>query len=393
MLQFALRRLAATILFALTAVCRPAAAAEPVIDSIQAAIQPFVDNGQLSGAVTLVAHKRKIIHHGAVGLADIESKRPMTTDTLFWVASMTKPITATAVMTLQDAGKLNVDDAVSKYIPEFADQVLEETKKPPRTTLAIKHLMTHTNGLVSPAWPDGGETRSLEEQALAIAAQPLKFEPGSKWQYGHGLTVAGRIVEIVSGLPFDEYVRRTITDPLGMHDTTFALSDEQRGRLATVYRLNDDKTALVPAPHKYVTPKPEVKITPAPSGGLFSTAGDMARFYQMVLSGGQTQGNRIVSVNAVHKMTTIQSGDVVTGFTPGNGWGLGWCVVKEPQGVTELLSPGTYGHGGAYGTQGWVDPERELILVLMIQRPDLGNSDGSDVRGAFQRAAVGEITN
>jgi CubicO group peptidase (beta-lactamase class C family) len=113
----------------------------------------------------------------------------------------------------------------------------------------------------------------------------------------------------------------------------------------------------------------------------------------MVLSGGQTQGNRIVSVNAVHKMTTIQSGEVVTGFTPGNGWGLGWCVVKEPQGVTELLSPGTYGHGGAYGTQGWVDPERELIMVLMIQRPDLGNSDGSEVRGAFQRAAVGVTRN
>lgn len=388
MSRSALRPAAAAVLFAVLAYCRPVAADEPVIDSIQSAMQEFVDNGQLSGAVTLVAYKGKVIHHGAVGLADIESKRPMTTDTLFWVASMTKPITATAVMTLQDAGKLNVDDPVSKYIPEFADQVLEETKQPPRTTLAIKHLMTHTNGLVSPAWPDGGETRSLEEQALAIAAQPLKFEPGSKWQYGHGLTVAGRIVEVVSGLPFDEYVRRTITDPLGMHDTTFALSDEQRGRLATVYRLNDDKTALVPTPHKYVTPKPEVKITPAPSGGLFSTAGDMARFYQMVLSGGQTQGNRIVSINAVHKMTTIQSGDVVTGFTPGNGWGLGWCVVKEPQGVTESLSPGAYGHGGAYGTQGWVDPERELILVLMIQRPDLGNSDGSDIRGTFQRAAV-----
>ena len=305
---------------------------------------------------------------------------------------MTKPITATAVLTLQDSGKLNVDDPVSKYIPEFADQVLEETKQPPQTTLTIKHLLTHTNGLASPPWPDGGDTRSLEEQGLDLARRPLKFEPGSKWQYGYGLTVAGRIIEIDSGLPFDEYVRRTITDPLGMHDTTFALNDEQRSRLVTVYRLNDDKSALVPAKHKYVTPDPEVKITPAPSGGLFSSAGDMARFYQMVLSGGQLHGERIVSVSAVHNMTTIQSGDVVTGFTPGNGWGLGWCVVKEPQGVTQLLSPGTFGHGGAYGTQGWVDPERELILVLMIQRPDLGNSDGSEVREAFQAAAVGAVS-
>jgi CubicO group peptidase (beta-lactamase class C family) len=391
-MQFRRSRLSAWLCVITAAATIRAADPPPVIDSIQSAMQTFVDDGQLSGAVTLVAHKGKVIHHGAVGLADIESKRPMTTDSLFWVASMTKPITATAVLTLQDSGKLNVDDPVSKYIPEFADQVLEVTKQRPGTTLTIRHLMTHTNGLVSPAWPDGGETRSLEEQAHDIASQPLKFEPGSKWQYGHGLTVAGRIVEIVSGLPFDEHVRRTITDPLGMHDTTFALSDEQRSRLVTVYKLNDNKSTLIPAKHKYVTPNPAVKITPAPSGGLFSSAGDMARFYQMILNGGQLHGDRIVSVNAVHKMTTIQSGDVVTGFTPGNGWGLGWCVVKEPQGVTELLSPGTFGHGGAYGTQGWVDPQREMILVLMIQRPDLGNSDGSTIREAFQEAAVGAIS-
>jgi CubicO group peptidase (beta-lactamase class C family) len=367
--------------------------APPVNERVQAALQEFVDEGQLSGAVTLVAHKGEVIHLGAVGLADIESQRPMTTDALFWVASMTKPIAAAAVMSLQDEGRLSVVDPVARYLPEYQHLVVGENSEPPRTPLTIKHLLTHTNGLAAPPWPDGGDTRSIEDQVLALAKQPLKFEPGTKWQYGYGLTVAGRIVEVVSGQPFDEFVRERITGRLGMNDTTFHLSDEQFARFTTLYKLNDDKTALVRTQHKYVTPDPRAgaAITPAPSGGLFSTAPDMARFYQMVLNGGELNGVRILTRQAVRQMTTIQTGDLEVGFTPGNGWGLGWCVIREPQGVSRLLSPGTYGHGGAYGTQGWVDPERELILVLMIQRPDLGNSDGSAIRDAFQAAAIAAI--
>lgn len=332
------------------------------------------------------------MHLGAVGLADIESKRPMTTDSLFWVASMTKPIAATAVMLLQEEGKLSVVDPVAMYLPEFEHVVIADTKQPPKTLLTIKHLLTHANGLANPPWPDGGDTRSLEEQVRELAKQPLRFEPGTKWQYGYGLTVAGRIVEVVSGQPFDEFVRERILTRVGMKDTTFRLNDDQYVRFTTLYKLNDEKTALVPTKHKFVTPDPSVAITPAPSGGLFSTAGDMARFYQMVLNGGDLDGVRILSKPTVRQMTTLQTGDLQTGFTPGNGWGLGWCVVREPQGISRLLSPGTFGHGGAYGTQGWVDPERQMILVLMIQRPDLGNSDGSAIREAFQAAAVEAIS-
>jgi CubicO group peptidase (beta-lactamase class C family) len=132
--------------------------------------------------------------------------------------------------------------------------------------------------------------------------------------------------------------------------------------------------------------------SPNPSGGLFSTAQDMGRFYQMILNGGELDGRRIVSQEAVQQMTTLQTGELKTGFTTGNGWGLGWCIVREPQGVTKSLSPGTFGHGGAFGTQGWVDPERNMIYVLMIQRTNFGNSDASDLRGAFDQTAVETLT-
>ena len=367
--------------------------APPSIDSIDATLQEFVDAQQLSGAVAVVADRDRILHQGAVGLADLQSGRPMTPDTLFWIASMTKPIAATAVMILQDEGKLSVDDPVSKYLPEYEKLVIGPDRTPATNLMTIKHLVTHTSGLATPPWPDGGDTRSLEVQAYDLAAQPLNFEPGTKWQYGYGLSVAGRVVEVVSGIPFDKFVRERITDPLGMDDTTFHLNDDQYARFARLYRLNDDKSALVPAEHKYVTPDPQdgADVTPAPSGGLFSTADDLARYYQMVLRGGEFDGRQIVSAEAVEQMTTLQTGDLQTGFTPGNGWGLGWCVVREPQGVSRLLSPGTFGHGGAYGTQAWIDPERGLVFLLLIQRPDLGNSDASTIRDAFQEAALNAI--
>src|SRR5262249_17927891 len=153
-----------------------------------------------------------------------------------------------------------------------------------------------------------------------------------------------------------DFVRERITDPLGMRDTTFLLTPLQYERFARNYKLTYDRTALVPAEHRLVTPDPELgkTITPSPSGGLFSPAEDLSRFYRMMLNGGELDGIRILKPETARAMTTIQTGDLVTGFTPGNGWGLGFCVVREPQGVTRMLSPGTFGHGGAYGTQGWI---------------------------------------
>jgi CubicO group peptidase (beta-lactamase class C family) len=171
-----------------------------------------------------------------------------------------------------------------------------------------------------------------------------------------------------------------------MTDTTFRPTREQQARLARIYEPGDDKKSLARASHWLSDDWRE--RAPNPSGGLFSTAGDMAKFYQMVLNGGELEGQQIVSKAAVQQMTSVHTGDLKTGFTPGNGWGLGWCIVREPQGATRMLSPGTFGHGGAFGTQGWVDPKREMIFVLMIQRIGFGNSDAASIRSVFQDIAV-----
>lgn len=362
----------------------------PVCDDIQAAMQSFVDDRQLSGAVTLVANRDELLHRGAVGTSNLDTQCAMQADDLFWIASLTKPFSATAVMILQDEGKLSIDDPVAKHLPDFARMTVGEERRPAKTVLTIRHLLTHTSGVAGVKWPRGGDTRSLDVQAHELASLPLQFEPGTKWKYSNGLNVAARIVEVVSGIAFDHFVRQRITDPLKMHDTTFYMTDEQYQRFVRNYRLNDDQTALIPAEHKLVTPEPKAgaDITPSPSGGLFSTAGDLSRFYRMLLSGGELDGVRILATETVDEMTTVQTGDLQTGFTPGNGWGLGVCVVREPQGVTRMLSPGTFGHGGAYGTQGWIDPQQGLVYVLMIQRPDLGNSDASPMRDSFQSAAT-----
>ena len=375
------------------ALVRAADPSPPVCDDIQAAMQTFVDDHQLSGAVSLIANRNEILHLGAVGSSNLETQRDMQTDDLFWIASLTKPFTATAVMILSEEGTLSIDDPVAKHLPDFAEMTVGEERRPTKTELTIRHLLTHTSGVAGVKWPRGGDTRSLDVQAYELASLPLQFEPGLQWKYGNGLNVAARIVEVVSGMPFDDFIWRRITDPLQMPDTTFHMTGKQYRRFARNYRLNDDRSALAPAEHKLVTPEPEAgaDITPSPSGGLYSTAGDLSRFCRMLLSGGELDGVRILAPETVAEMTTVQTGDLRTGFTPGNGWGLGVCIVRQPQGVTRTLSPGTFGHGGAYGTQSWIDPKKGLIYVLMIQRPDLGNSDASPMRDAFQTAAVEAI--
>ena len=171
-----------------------------------------------------------------------------------------------------------------------------------------------------------------------------------------------------------------------MDNTTFFPTDRQIRRIATLYEPGQDSQALVPA-QNFIVDFTNVKA-PNPSGGLVSSARDMFRFYQMVLNKGKWRNQRIVSADAVRQMTSCQTGELETGFTPGNCWGLGWCIVREPQGVTGMLSPGTFGHGGAFGTQGWVDPKTKSIYVLMIQRQKLPNSDASVMREEFQTLAA-----
>ncbi|MEX0939213.1 MAG: serine hydrolase domain-containing protein [Pirellulales bacterium] len=361
-----------------------AAAQDSQFEAISARMRQYVQQDQMSGAVTLVGHNGKIVHLSAVGKADVEENTPMQEDSMFCIASMTKPITATAMMILQDEGKLSIDDPVEKYIPAFAEAKLRAGE--PVRELTIRHLLTHTSGLGGSQQCEG----SLAQTAQELAAQPFDFQPGQRWQYSPGLNVAGRIVEIVSGQPYEKFLAERIFQPLGMRDTTFHPTVEQQKRIVTLYRPGEDGEGLAAADHWLNRVSPD--RVPNPSGGLFSTAPDMFRFYQMILDGGTHDGKQIVSSDSVRAMTTLQSGKLSTGFTPGCGWGLGWCLVRDPQGVSESLSASTFGHGGAFGTQGWIDPEKKMIFVLMIQRTDFGNSDGSDVRGEFQRIAVEKLS-
>ena len=400
-----LHRITAAFAFFFLTAASHAAPASSGIDAAKLAavrhrMQAFVDDGTISGAVTLVARHDKIVSLDVVGLADIANKKPMRADHLFWIASMTKPITAVAVLILQDEGKLNVEDSVEKYLPEFKGQWLVNEKSKERQILVpaprpitLRDLLTHTSGVgdVSAPRPEC----SLAELVMAYSQQPLQFPPGGKWSYSNpGINTLGRIVEVVSGQGFAEFLQRRIFNPLGMKDTTFWPTPAQATRLAKSYKPAKDGKGLEETEIFFIKGGlSNRQRTPMPAGGLFSTARDIGRFYQMTLNGGELDGKRILSRQSLALMTRTQTGDIKTGFTDGMSWGFGFQVVKEPQGVTAMLSPGTFGHGGAYATQSWADPKRDLILVLMIQRAGFPNGDNSTVRRAFQEAAVAAIEN
>jgi CubicO group peptidase (beta-lactamase class C family) len=355
-------------------------AKEPAAPTVTQVLAKFIALDEIPGAVTLVHEEGQPPVTTAVGLADLKSARLMAPDDLFGIMSMTKPITATALMILVDEGKVSIDDPVEKYISAFKDAKLASGE--PVRGLTIRHLLTHTSGLV-------GKQECIESLACTanlLAARPFGFQPGEKWEYSPAMNVVGRIIEIASGQPYEKFLQERIFTPLGMSDTTFHPSDEQRERLASIYKKSSDARSLELGERWAGLGAPD--SVPTPSGGLFSTASNMDRFYSMILGGGELEGQRIVSADAVHQMTTVQTGDLTTGFTPGNGWGLGWCIVRAPQDVTGMLSPGTFGHGGAYGTEGWVDPVKKRIFVLLYQRTDVGNSDGAPIRKEFQQAAV-----
>jgi len=358
-------------------------------------LRRFVEDGTIAGAVTLVARHDRVASLEVVGQADLAANQPMRPDHLFWIASMTKPITATAVLMLRDDGKLSLDDPVEKYLPEFKNPWMIESRSSDTVTvrraprpITLRDLLTHTSGLgdVPAPRPDC----SLAELVMAYAQQPLQFPPGSKWEYSNaGINTLGRIVEVVSGQPYAGYLERRIFRPLGLEDTTFWPSQKQLKRVAKSYQPRPNGSGLEEVSVYFIQGNlSDRRRTAFPAGGLFSTAPDLARFYQMVLNGGTWKGERLVSADSVSLMTRTQTGDLKTGFTDGMSFGLGWAVVKEPTGVTGMLSPGTFGHGGAYGTQAWIDPKQDLILILMIQRAKLPNADASDVRRAFQAAAV-----
>jgi CubicO group peptidase (beta-lactamase class C family) len=373
------------------------AAAEPTLPGVGQAMEKMVARNEVAGAVTMVVTKDKVLHLESTGFADVAAKRPMTADTLFWVASMTKPMTGTAILMLQDEGKLNVADPVAKYLPEFA-KLKTPSGKP--ANLTITQILTHTSGLGEAGDAEEMKAHTLADLVPLWLAAPMQYEPGAKWEYTQsGINAAARIVEVVSGMTFDAFLQQRLFDPLGMKDTTFYPTDAQRAQLATAYAKKKETGALAPVPPRAdFGPRDR---PPQGNGGLFSTAPDYARFCQMLLAGGSLDGHRYLSPEAMKLLTTPQTGDLPTGFfqsaTFGRhganyGWGIGTCVLRQPhEGVAEVLSPGSFGHGGAWGTQAWIDPAKGVAYVLMVQRANFPNSDASEVRGAFQRAAAGAL--
>jgi CubicO group peptidase (beta-lactamase class C family) len=371
-----------------------ALADSPKLAGVGDAMQELISKNEIAGAVTVVVTKDKILHLETTGFADVAAKKPMTPDSLFWIASMTKPITGTAILMLQDEGKLNVADPVAKYLPEFAG-LKTPSGKP--ANLTITQVLTHTSGLGEAGGPAAQRAKTLADLVPLWLAAPMQYEPGAKWQYTQsGINAAARIVEVVSGMTFDAFLQKRLFDPLGMKNTTFYPTEQQRARLATAYAKSGDTSGLEAVPPRAdFGPRDR---PPQGNGGLYSTAPDYARFCQMLLNGGTLEGHCYLSSAAMKYLTTPQTGDLPTGFFQNNtfgnhgtnyGWGIATCILRTPhEGVAAMLSPGTFGHGGAWGTQAWIDPVKGVAYVLMVQRSNFPNSDASDVRHDFQQAAA-----
>ncbi len=359
-------------------------------------MRQMVAQGEIAGAVTVVIGRERILHLECTGMADVAAQRPMTPDTLFNIMSMTKPVTAVAVLMLQDEGKLRVSDPVAKYIPAFAEL---KTPSGQPANLTIAQLMTHTSGLGEAAGPAARDARTLADLVPLWVAAPMQYEPGAKWKYTQsGINCAARIVEIASGRSFPAFLAERLFGPLGMKDTTHTPAGGQVTRIATPYARNKDSGALEPG--RVASPVPGER-PPTGNAGLYASATDYARFCQMLLNGGSLEGRRYLSAEAMKYLTTPQTGDLPTGFFqndvygqygPNYGWGIGTCILKRPHaGLAAMLSPGTYGHGGAWGTQAWIDPVKGVAYVLMVQRSNFPNSDASIVRLRFQEAAAAAL--
>ncbi len=352
---------------------------------IAAALQPFVNSHALAGAVALVADKDKILSIDAVGSADIAGHMSMFVEALFWIASQSKPITAAALMMLVDEGKVNLDEPVQTYLPEFRNQWLtvEETKdqrvcKRPRHPITVREILSHTSGL---PFRSALEQPTLDLLPLRVAVRsyaitPLRFEPGTKYQYSNaGINTAGRIIEVVSGMPYEEFLQKRLFTPLGMKVTTVWPNAAQCNRLAKSYRPDKARTGLEELPITQLKyPLSDRRRQPMPAGGLFSTATDVARFCQMILNGGSFEGQHYLSQAAVNEMTKKQTGEGIR-----EGYGLGWST-----------GGGVFGHGGAYATNMTIDSRRGLITVFMVQHAGFPGN-GSEAHGAFRRAAEMEF--
>ena len=352
---------------------------------LSAAVQPFVDRQELAGAVMLVANRDTVLAREAVGMADIAAGRPMRTDAMFWIASQSKPITAAALMILVDEGKVNVDEAVERYLPQFKGQMCVAEKdeshvllKKPRYPITVKNVLSHTSGLPfsSPIEKPTLDRLPLADRVNSYAMLPLDFEPDTKYQYSNaGINTAARIIEVVSGQRFEQFLDERLFGPLGMKDTKFWPSDEQVARLAKSYKpgMGNKGLAETTITQVYYPLTDRAERYPMPAGGLFSTAADLARFYQMVLNGGELHGRRYLSQAAVTQKTTRQ--------TPEN--------LQQSYGFGFQTGGNQIGHGGAYSTNSHIEKDRGLILVWLVQHAGFPG-DGKLAQEAFRKAAIVE---
>ena len=351
-------------------------------------MQQFVDDQTVAGAVTLVARGKDIVDFHAVGMADIEAGRAMQKDTIFQIMSMTKPVTAIGIMMLAEEGKLALRDPVEQYLPEFRNQRITANIGPDSTRLGtpdhaitIRDLLTHTAGVqdIAPAaihdYPQLMNV-PLTDVVKHLARQPLLFQPGTQWSYSsQGIEILGRIIEVCSGRKYEDFIADRILRPLGMKDSFFYPPADKIARIAMVYVQNNGKLARAsgsilggdPATHR------QGAVFPAPGWGLYSTAEDLLHLYRMMLNNGVYEGHRYLSPFSVHLMTEAHTTGIhPVGWMRGADYGLAWEVVTDPLGELAGHGKGTYGHGGAFGTQGWIDPANNLISILMIQRADSG---------------------
>jgi CubicO group peptidase (beta-lactamase class C family) len=367
-----------------------AAGMDPVLLArIPNKMKTYVDAGTAAGFVTLVARHGHVAGLEAVGYQDMEAKAPMRTDTIFRIASMTKSFTAAGILILVDEGRVGLLDPVEQYLPEYkgikvnpcGDSQASQGCDPVNAArpITVLDLLTHTSGLPAQAPSGPAPFQSLAERVNAGGRSVLPAQPGTKWIYSQiGYATLGRLIEVCSGEPYVEFLTRHLFQPLGMADTYFSLPADKLNRLAVMYTL-DENGKLVRAARQ---PDPNPKF-PAPEAGAMTTAGDMARFYQMLMNKGTLNGKRVLSVAAVAEMITNQTGDLKNvEFSPGLGMGLSFGVVKDAVGTFRYQSIGTFSKGGAYRTYGWGDPARDMFGIVMYQRTN-GGGDTAPETSAF----------
>jgi CubicO group peptidase (beta-lactamase class C family) len=361
---------------------------QEILKNIPVRTKAFVDDHTVAGVVTMVLHNGKVVEFDAQGMADAEAGQAMRKDTIFQIMSMTKPFTGVAIMMLAEEGKLAIRDPLERYLPEFRGLKVATTAGPdsarlgqPLRLLTLRDLMTHTAGIFDYPPADLRDYNqamniSLADLMTTFAKQPLLFQPGTRWSYSSpGIDILGRVIEVCSGQKYEDFIAQRLLTPLGMKDSFFYPDAGRLPRIAMVYEGHDG--TLTRSPGTILGGDParhrQGAKYPAPAWGLHSTAEDLSHFYQMMMNDGVYEGRRYLSKFSLDLMTQVHTGDLSpSGWMGGSGYGLTWEVVKDSLGEAEGHSLGSYGHGGAFGTQGWIDPKRNLITIMLIQRSNGG---------------------